>query len=466
MLTVNESNLWERLTSWTGKSTHGRILSAGMIVAGFTLLAKTAGVAKELVVAGHFGTSDALDAFLIAFIIPSFAASVMAGSLNASLIPTFIEVREKKGKEAALRLLSGVLGWGTAVAAVISIVFALSGGYLIPLVGSNFDASKLETTRSLFYILLPILFFSNVSSIGASILNAEERFALAAVVPIVTPAITVLSLIFLGQRLGIYVLALSILAGFAFEALLLLWGLFRRGLVVRPRLHRMDEAMRQVAKQCMPMAAGVFLMGSTTLIDQAMAAMLGPGSVSILNYGTKVVAFVLGIASVAVSTAVFPRFSQMVAAGDWDSIRKILRVYVCTVLLASIPITALLVVFSEPLVRILFERGAFTASDTTEVAQVQAMYVLQVGFFLCGVFFVRLISAMKGNAILMLCAMISLPLNVFLNYVLMRYMGVSGIALSTSLVYVFSSVFVSLASYRILRGREQLESRHRAQNSL
>jgi putative peptidoglycan lipid II flippase len=466
MLTVNESSLRHRLSLWTAKSVHGRILSAGITIALFTLVARSAGVAKELAVANHYGTSEALDAFLIAFLIPSFAASVIAGSLNASLIPTYIEVREKKGKEEALRLLSDILGWGITTAAVILVVFALGGGYLIPLLGSSFDAGKLEITRSLFYLLLPFLFFSSISAIGSSVLNAEARFVLAASVPVVTPAMTVFLLVALGQRIGIYALVLSILMGSLFEAGLLLWGLLGRGLLVRPRLHRMGEAMRRVTKQFMPMAAGAFLMGSTTLVDQAMAAMLEPGSVSILNYGTKVVAFIVGIASVAMSTAVFPHFSRMVTAGDWDSIRKILRLYVGAALLISIPITALVVVYSKPLVGLIFERGAFTASDTSKVAQVQAMYVLQVGFFLSGVFFVRLISAMKGNGILMVSAMISLPLNVVLNLVLMRFMGVSGIALSTSLVYAFSFVFLGVASYRVLRGRVQRESHHGPQNSL
>ena len=360
-------------------------------------------------------------------------------------------MREKEGKQAALNLLSGVLGWGIAVIAAISILSAASGWFLIPLLGSNFDPGKLELTRSLFHLLLPILIFSCISSIGASVLNADDRFALAAGVPFITPVVTIVSLLLLGGKFGIYVLVVSVLAGFACEAALLVWGLYRRGLSVMPRLGRIDGPLLQVAKQCVPMLAGAFLLGSTSLVDQAMAAMLGPGSVSVLNYGNKLVGFFLGIASVAIGTAVFPHFSRMVAAEKWAEIRHDLTLYARTVLLVSIPFIAALFYFSEPLVRLIFERGAFTAADTVQVARVQAMYVLQIGFYLAGILLVRFISSMKGNAVLMCSAMISLPLNIMLNLLFMERMGVSGIALSTSLVYAFSLGFLSLASYRMLR---------------
>ena len=97
---------WNR---WTGASVNRSIFGAALIVAAFTVVAKLVSVAKELTVAGSFGTSDALDAYLIAFLLPSFTISVVAGSFNAALIPTFIKVRDRQGHEPAQRLLSTVM---------------------------------------------------------------------------------------------------------------------------------------------------------------------------------------------------------------------------------------------------------------------------------------------------------------------------------------------------------------------
>ena len=443
---------WNAWNTWYEKSTNRRILAAIITVGCLTFLAKIASIVKELVVAQQFGTSDDLDAFLIAFLLPAFAISIVAGSFNASIIPTFVQVMEKEGRKAAQKLFSNIMVWSTMLLLVLSGLLALSASYVLPILGSGFNYDKLALTNSLFYLLLPILFFNGLATIWASILNAGERFALAAIAPMITPGITAIALIVAGKFVGIYALVMGTVGGFVLEAGLLFLGLRRLGFSLIPHWYGMDGALRQVIGQYLPMTAGALFMSSTTLVDQSMAAMLESGSVSILNYGNKVVAFVIGIASVAMSAAIFPHLSRMVAIGDWHSIRHTLRSYVRLILLISIPVTVLLVYFSEPLVRVIFERGAFTEMDTHKVGEVQAMYLLQVAFYLLGILFVRLISAMKGNRILMCSAMISLPLNIVLNWVLMRYMGVSGIALSTALVYAFSLIFLSTMSYRMMKG--------------
>lgn len=440
-----------RWLTWSGRSVNRRIFAAMITVGGFTFLVKLAAAAKEVVVAHQFGTRDALDAFLIAFLLPSFAINVVAGSFNAALIPTFIEVREQDGQEAAQQLFSSIMVWSTALLIAVSAILGLTASYVLPILGSGFLLEKLVLTRSLFYLLLPVLLISGLITIWAAILQARERFALAAAAPVMMPVITVVTILALGKVLGIYALAIGVVGGFTLEAALLAWGLKHQGFSLIPRWHGMSPPTSQVMKQYAPMVAGAFLMSSTNLVDQSMAAMLGPGSVSILSYGNKVVAFTLSIASVAMSTAIFPHFSRMVANRDWSSITHTLRTYLCLIVLVSIPVSALLAYFSEPLVRVIFERGAFTQMDTHNVAQVQAMYVLQIAFYLSGILFVRLISAMKGNWVLMCSAILSFPLNIILNIVLMRYMGVSGIALSTSLVYAVSLAFLSVMSYRTMR---------------
>jgi putative peptidoglycan lipid II flippase len=213
----------------------------------------------------------------------------------------------------------------------------------------------------------------------------------------------------------------------------------------------MDRPTRKVLGQFVPMVAGAFLFGGTELIDQAMAAMLDPGAVSALSYGHKVVMFILVVAAGALGTAVFPHFSRMVALLEWNAIAHTLRTYAVLILVASIPITLLCYVYSEQLVRIIYERGAFLNADTRRVAAVQAMYCLQTGFYLVNILLVRLISAMKGNRILMFSAFISLPLNVVLNYILMWRMREAGIALSTSIVSAASLVFLSAMACRMLK---------------
>src|SRR6476469_3478603 len=150
--------------AWRERSVNTRIFAAMVTVGGLTVLVKLAAAAKELIVAYQFGTSDALDAFLIAFVLPGFAITLVYGSLNAALIPTYIQVREKEGQEAAQRLSSSIMVSNGALLAVVSIFLAVLGPYIIPILASGFNTSKIELTISLYYVMLPCLLFSGMAT--------------------------------------------------------------------------------------------------------------------------------------------------------------------------------------------------------------------------------------------------------------------------------------------------------------
>ena len=440
-----------RWNSWRENSVNTRIFAAMVTVGGFTVLGKLFAGAKELVVAYQFGTGDALDAFLIAFLLPGFAIVLVSGSLNAALIPTYIQVREHEGREAAERLASSIMVSSAGLLIAVSVILALIAPYLLPIMASGFSPEKLALTASLYYVLLPCLVLSGLATTWSAILNAQDRFALAAAGPMITSVITVLMLVLLASYWGIYTLAIGTVAGSLLEAGLIGWWLGRQGSSVLPRWHGVTPAVAQVWGQYTPMLAGAFLMGSTSLVGQAMAAMLGPGSVSVLGYGSKITTLVLGIGSVAVSTAVLPHFSRMVARGEWNGVRHTLITYARLIVIITLPLMVMLIYFSEPLVRVLFQRGAFTEADTQVVAWVQGLYLLQIPVFVLGMLIVRLISALRANRILMWGAGINLVFNIVCNYLLMNSLGVAGIALSTSLMYLVSTSFLLFMALRLLQ---------------
>ena len=439
---------------WQQQSVNRRIFATMITVGGFTFVVNLAATAKELVVANQFGTGDVLDAFLIAFLLPSFAINVVMGSFNAALIPTFIHVRENEGIEKAQQLFSSVTVWNTVVLVIVSVLLAMASSFILPILGSGFSPEKQALTRSIFFVLLPILAISGLGITWAAVLNASERFALVAISPMIKPIVTVALLVVMSKIWGIYALAAGTVGGVVLEAGLLAWGVRRRGFYLVPRWHGLTPPMKKVINQYMPMVAGAFLMSSTSLIDQSMAAMLGPGSVSTLNYAGKAVTLILGVGSISLGTAVFPHFSRMVAASDWAGIRYTLKTYTYLILLVTIPLTLILVFFSESLVRFFFERGAFTLADTWRVSQVQALFLLQVPFYFLGILMVRLISSLKINRILMQAAIINLFLKITFNYFLMQRLGAAGIALSTTLVYVVSFIYCSIMLYKQIKTLE------------
>lgn len=434
-----------RWNLWRAQSINRRIFSATLTVGSVTVLVKATGAAKLIAVAHVFGTGDALDAFLIAFLLPTFIAEVIGASINAALIPTYIEVREARGSAAAQELFSGVVALGGILLCSAGALMLLTHRVLLRLIGSGFGAGKLALADSLFVIMLPLAVLLGINTVWRAALNACGRFALAAAVPAVTPVLTILLLIGGAKTWGVYALAVGAVGGTLVEMSLVGWGLMQQRVRPRPAWPRMNPAMKQVIHQFAPMLTGAVLAGGSLLIDPAMAAMLGRGSVAALSYGQKLAAVILAIGPVALSTAALPHLSLMTATGDSAGVRNTVRSGWKPILAVTVPVTLLLIQFSGPLVRLLFEKGAFTQADTQLVATVQRCALLQIPFAMLSAFLARLVSSLKANRILMWGAMINLTLTAVLDYLLMQWRGVPGIALAGALVSMIGCCYLWLA---------------------
>jgi putative peptidoglycan lipid II flippase len=429
---------------------HG-IVVALLTVAGGSSIVKVASMVKEVVIAGQFGAGDQIDAFVIAFVLPSFVIGVVTAAFQSAVIPTYIQVRDREGVETARALVSTVTIWTGALLFVLTALLVIAAPVILPLVGSGFAPEKLWLTRRLFYLLLPMVVLTGLTSVWGAALNAEGHFALVATAPIATPLIVVALVIATAPVVGVLAVPAGMVAGALAEAGVLAYAIAKRRVWVTPRWTHTHPAVRVVIRQSITMAAGSILMGSTAVVDSAMAAMLLPGSVATLNYGNRFVLFLLAFCAGALSTAILPQFSALVARSDWTGLREVLRSCLRWIVIATVPVTAILIAFSQPLTRLMFERGAFTPEATSVVSSVQIFYLIQVPFYMIGIVLVRLISAFKSNHLLAWGAAINLVVNVVLNWFFMRWLGVSGIALSTTIVYIVSCGFLALMSWRLLK---------------
>lgn len=421
------SSLRPRAASW-------RVLFQMVTVGASTGLVKIAAAAKVVATARAFGTSDGLDAYLIAFLLPTFVSDTLAGALTSSLIPTFIEVRERHGREAADRLYRSVLAAGFGLLAAAALVVGGCAPWIFRFLAHSFDANKISLTCSLFWVMLPGVPLSALAVCWRAILNTEEHFALPAVLPALTPVLSIAFLVGFGRSWGVYSLATGTLAGAVLETALLAVFLVRHGFPIVPRWFGRNAALDQVMAQYAPVVASVLLLGGTPLIDQSIAAMLGSGSVAALNYGTRVATVLIAMGPSAVATAILPHFSRLTVREDWKHIRHSLREYAAIILTIALPVIALMMVFSEPIVRLFFERGAFTGAATEVVTRIQRFSLLQIPTALVMALVLRFISSMKVNRLLLRVAGFYAVASIGLDFVLARALGVAGIPLAAAMV--------------------------------
>lgn len=431
-----------------------KILRALVFVGAGAVIAKFATAIKDLAVANWFGRNDALDAFLIAMVLPVAITGLTTGSFNGAMVPIYIRVQEDEGHEAAQRLLANVQVLNLILLTLVLVLLALSSSYCLPMLGSGFSAAKLSLTRNLLYLLLPMILVSGAAGIWSSGLNAHEQFVLPALTQAVTPSVCLFALIFLAAHWGVYALAAGTVVGAIIEAVLLGRALRTRGTSLRVRWTGFSPELRVVIHQYVPAFAGALVLSLSPIIDQAMAAMLRPGSVAALSYGFKIVTAVVALTSTVLSTALLPYFSQMVAKREWRACRRTLKVYSLLVLSGTIPLSIALIVTSRPLIRILFQRGAFTEADTAIVSATQVCFALMIPFAAWSMLFVRLLSSLQGSRVLFYSAVLCASSNVAFNIIFMRRWGVAGIALSTSLVCAIACTFMGVNAFNLLRKRE------------
>lgn len=433
-------------------TTNRRIFLAASTVGIFSVGVKLVAMFKEVAVANYFGRSSAIDAFLAAYILPAFVIVFVSSSLNAAIIPTYIQVRQMKGEAASQQLFSSCIVWSQSLLLGLTALLVVCGPSLLRATASGFSPEKLRLSTQFFYAMLPAILLSGMAANYSAILNASKCFWLPAFSPILTPLLTFALLLTRARTWGAWTLVGGVLLGSLGECGLLGVALRYRKVSLLPRWYGYSSEVRQVAVQYIPLLVGSVLVSGVTVVDQGMAAWLQPGSVAALAYGNRMVSVVVGLSGSSLSAAVIPYFSEMVAERDWPACRKTLQTYSRLLLLIMTPICALLILFSPALVRLLFQRGAFTGQDTVVVSRVQAMYALQIPFYAAGLLYVRMLTALKRNDLVMIIAGISLALDVVLNLICMKFFGVAGIALSTSLFYAVSLLFAFVMARRLLTG--------------
>ncbi len=426
------------------------ILRAALSVGAAGLIVKAAAMGKEIAVACVYGRSDSMDAFLAAALIPALLVNLIAESMNQALVPTLIRVREREGAGQAQQLLSSAMLWLGLLLVAASGAMALSAHAIFPLIASHFPAAKLALSIRLFYALLPIIPLTGIATLCTAVLNTLDRYALPALAPIVISAAIIAGALALGSRYGIWAVVCGTLAGTLMHVLIVAFLMHRHGYSFRMRWYGATPAVRQVGRQYGPVLLSGVVASGGLLVDQSMAAMLAAGSVSALVYSNRFVSVVLTLLAGAISTAIVPPLSRLIAHRDWLSCRATIRTWVLATAAVSVPVAMALIAGAHPLVRLALQHGAFGPRDTAVVARVLAMYAIQIPFFAVSRVYYRFLVAMLRTDLVLYCGIVNLVLDVILNLVLMRRYGVAGIALATSLWTVSTFFFLWYWANKVL----------------
>lgn len=436
------NNIPMTLKSWISGSVSRRILSAALMIGALTGIVKVTIAIKELGVAAVFGVGDAIDIYATALLIPTIVTSILSGSFYSASIPVLIQAREQQGTNAQKRLMQTLTLWyllALLVGALLTFMFA---NYYLPFIASGFSDVKIEMTRKLISIMCPWIVFSGLSVLWGSFFNANEKFFLPSLVPIITPLIILTVINLTRSTPDIILVAWALLLGAFVEMCLLAVTLWQQNYRLISLDFSISPEIRQIMLQSIPLIGSAIISSGNTIVDQVVVATLPAGSVAALRYTTQFSGLFLSIAAIGIGTAVMPFYSTMIANRDWQSVRRILTQYIILIGFVTVPITIGIFSFSEPLSRLIFQRGAVTADNVQLISNILRYSALQIPFYVTNILIIRLVSALGKNNILVVWAAISLLLNALLDLLLVNWLGIGGIAFASALVQL--SLFCGL----------------------
>jgi putative peptidoglycan lipid II flippase len=406
---------------------------AAMVILVATLVGRTLGLLRDIAVAAIFGAQADTDAFFLAYKIPYLLTLMVAGALTATFVPLF-SYRLATGRREEAWDLSVNIGNIIATALIgVSVVLAIIAPWLIPLVGPGLKAATVAKGVFLFRILMIGFVFDGLAGLVVGMLNSLRKFALAAFAPAAGTVATIVLMMALARPLGITSYALGSVAGSIVGLFLLFPGLRGRGIRYRPRVRWADPAVREVAGMVWPILLGSAVGKISIFCDQLLASLLATGSISSLNYADKLFQLPLGLFVAGITVPIFPLLSEQVAAKAPERVRATLDFALRLMAFLLVPATVGIVLLRYPIIGLLLQHGKFTAADTSRTAWALLFLCLGLYPYAGRDTVTRVFYAHHDTRTPVKISAATVVLNIGVSYLLMRFIGVGGLTLGTTI---------------------------------
>lgn len=432
-----------------------RLATAALIVVAATLASRLLGYAREIAAAAYYGAGADKSSFDVAFLIPATVQILVAqAALSAALIPVFAGLLEKDERAAAWRVARTIFTLVTLVLGVVVIVFIIFAPKIMPVFapGYRHDPAMMADIVAMTRLMFPTVVILAVTGVVASILNSYEHFTLPAVAPAFWN-LTILAAIVIGSdSLGIEAMAWGVLVGTVVQLVIQLPGLRGRDGTLGFSLDLKNPQVRQVGALMLPVSLSLGLINLNGVVDVQFASYLGEGAVAAMNYAFRLYQLPEGLFAIAVGTVLFPTLSKLAARDDIDGFRATLTRGMRMIFFVLIPVSAFILVLSEPIVRLAYEHGRFSADDTELVSS--TLFFFAFGSALSGgsAMLTRGFFSLSRPWVPTTLALANIAVNALLNWILIKPLDLGGIALSTTLVSTVT-FFVLLTLMRRQLGR-------------
>ena len=410
-------------------------------VGGATLASRVLGFVREMLIATLLGAGPVADAFYAAFSVPNLFRRFLAeGAFNSAFVPLFAKEYEQGGFDQAKQFATSVFSVLVAVLITLTALLELFMPQVIDAIVPGFrsDDDKRALTIEAARIMMPYLFCLSLVAMLSGVLNTFRKYFLAAFAPVLLNVILIgvlLSCLWLGtgnSALTGRLLAWGVFAAGLAQLLLLMIGTRRAGFTMQLKLPKLTPQVRELLILAAPTALAAGIVQINLFVGRIIASPVD-GAIATLTLADRIYQLPLGVVGIAIGVVLLPELSRALKADDQNRAAETQNRSLEFGLFLTLPAAAALAIIPEPIIRVLYEHGAFTSEDTLRTAQVLAAFALGLPSFVLIKIFSPGYFAREDTRTPMVFAGVGAIVNIALSLLLFPTMGVVGIALATTI---------------------------------
>lgn len=419
-----------------------KVVQSAVVLFIATMASKVVGFLRDICIAYVYGAGVISDSYLMALNIMTVAfVSLLCVAIQSTYMPIFTSIRTKFGKSKALRFTSNVIN----IIMIISIGVSVFGWFftmpIVKLFAMGFEGERLELTIQLTRIILFSVGLVCVTYVLKAYLEIHSYFFITGIMPL-PYNIAIITSVLLSKVFGVGVLAYGTVIAFLLQMVFLIPFCIKKGFKYRPIVNFKDKNVKRMALAIMPILVGASAYQINSLVDKNLASTLVTGSMSALNYAYKLNIFVIGLFVASITSVIYPVFAKLGSSGDIKQLKYTYRQSINAVILITMPISVGAFILAEPIIKMLFERGAFDAAATAMTSKVLMAY--SVGMIACGMrdVTVRVFYSLEDTKVPMKNSIFCVVFNIIFNLSLIRFLKVAGLALASSMSAILAVFFL------------------------
>ena len=421
-----------------------------LLVMIITILSKFLGFGREVALSYVYGASAVTDAYLISQTIPYVIFSFVSAGIATGFIPLYSRILNERGQLEANRYTNNL---SNALLLVISIVVGFVLLFTQPIVklfATGFGGETLELAINFTRISVFGIYFTALVNVFAGFLQIHGNYVAPALFALPMNLVTIISIV-ISTKTDVHVLAIGSVLATVSQFLLLIPFVRKTGYRYQLVLNLKDEYIKTMVIIALPVIAGQSVNQINVLVDRTLASGIA-GGISALNYANRLNVFVQGLFVASISTVLYPMISKMAAEDNIAGLKASISEAISVINLLVIPATIGAMIFSKEIVTLLFGRGAFTPEAIEMTGG--ALFYYSIGMIAFGLreILSRAFYALQDTKTPMINATIAVVINIILNIVLSKYLGIGGLALATSIAAIVGTLLLFITLRRKIGG--------------